>query len=368
MKPPVSLIPLSAIYGAVTRTRLTAYRRGWFSVSRLAAPVISVGNLTAGGTGKTPLVEWVCRAIAKADAREDTREGKRVCVLTRGYGRDNPKMQVVVSNGTEVLAGEREAGDEPLLLARKLLGIAAVVANGDRVAAGEWAIEKLRTEVFVLDDGFQHLRLARDLDVVTIDATNPWGGGSLLPYGRLREPRAGLSRADCVVITRTDQVEDLASIRATVARLVGAAPVFTSQMVTSGVCKLAGQSVDKESLFSQRLGAFCGVGNAESFFNHLRREGCEPSFTRAFADHHNYRQSELDALVNEAKARGAEGLITTAKDVTKLLAFNLGLPCYVVDIQISIDEEDRFVDLLLDAANQGESKGRCPTSERNRES
>jgi tetraacyldisaccharide 4'-kinase len=356
MRPPVLLIPLSAIYSAVTRTRLTAYRRGWFSVSRLAAPVISVGNLTAGGTGKTPLVEWVCRAIAKADAREDTGDGKRICVLTRGYGRDNPKMQVVVSNGTEVLAGEREAGDEPFLLARKLLGTAAVIANGNRVAAGEWAIEKLKTEVFVLDDGFQHLRLARDLDIVTIDATNPWGGGSLLPYGRLREPRAGLSRADCVVITRTDQVEDLASIRATVARLVGAAPVFTSHMVTSGVSKLNGQSVDKESVFSQRLGAFCGVGNPESFFNHLRREGCEPSFTQAFADHHNYKQSELDALVREAAARGAEGLITTAKDVTKLLTFNLGLPCYVLDIQIKIDQEDRLVKLIREIVYQNRER------------
>jgi tetraacyldisaccharide 4'-kinase len=261
-------------------------------------------------------------------------------------------MQVVVSNGTEVLASSREAGDEPFLLARKLLGTAAVIANRNRVAAGEWAIEKLKTEVFVLDDGFQHLRLARDLDVVTIDATNPWGGGSLLPYGRLREPRAGLSRADCVVITRTDQVEDVASIRATVARLVGAAPVFTSHMVTSGVRQLNGQSVDKESLFSQRLGAFCGVGNPDSFFSHLRREGCEPAFTLSFADHHNYRQSELDALVNEAKARGAEGLITTVKDATKLLTFDLELPCYLLDIQISIDEEDRLVDLLLEAACQ----------------
>jgi tetraacyldisaccharide 4'-kinase len=355
MKPPVLLIPLNAIYSAVTRTRLTAYRRGWFSVSRLAVPVISVGNLTAGGTGKTPLVEWVCRAIA-AEAREDTGDGKRICVLTRGYGRDNPKMQVVVSNGTQVLAGEREAGDEPFLLARKLLGTAAVIANGNRVAAGEWAIEKLKTEVFVLDDGFQYLRLARDLDVVIIDATNPWGGGSLLPYGRLREPRAGLSRADCVVITRTDQVEDLASIRATVTPLVGAAPVFTSHMVTSGVTKLNGQSVDKENVFSQRLGAFCGVGNPESFFNHLRREGCEPSFTRVFADHHNYKQSELDALVKEAAARGAEGLITTAKDVTKLLTFNLGLPCYVLDIQIKIEEEDRLVKLIREIVYQNRER------------
>jgi len=356
MKPSVALIPLSAIYSAVTRTRLAAYRRGWFSVSKLDVPVISVGNLTTGGTGKTPLVEWVCRAIASGGAAEDLREGKRVCVLTRGYGRDNPKTQVVVSNGVELLAGEREAGDEPFLLAKNLLGIAAVVANPDRVAAGEWAVKNLNAECFVLDDGFQHLRLARDLDIVTIDATNPWGGGSLLPSGRLREPRAGLSRADCVVITRAEQVEDLPSIRAAVEQLVGAVPVFSSRMVTSGIRKLDGESADTESLQSQTLGAFCGVGNPESFFNHLRVEGFAPAFTRAFADHHNYNQSELDALVKEAKSRGAEGLITTAKDAIKLSPSNLKLPCYVLEIQILIDEEDRLVKIIRNTACQNRER------------
>jgi tetraacyldisaccharide 4'-kinase len=154
------------------------------------------------------------------------------------------------------------------------------------------------------------------------------------------------------VITRTDQVEDLASIRAAVERFARAAPIFSSRMVTSGIRKLDGQSVDKESFFSRPLGAFCGVGNPESFFNHLRREQCEPAFTRAFTDHHNYRQSELDALVNEAKARGAEGLITTAKDAIKLSTLNLELPCYALDIQISIDEEGLFVKMIRDITYQ----------------
>ena len=350
MKPSVALIPLNAIYSAVTRTRLAAYRRGWFSVSKLDAPVISVGNLTTGGTGKTPLVEWICRAIASGGT-QDARQ-RRVCVLTRGYGRVNPKTQVVVSNGVELLADAREAGDEPFLLARNLLGIAAVVANPDRVAAGEWALANLNAECFVLDDAFQHLRLARDLDIVAIDAANPWGGGSLLPYGRLREPRAGLSRADCVVITRADQVEDLPSVRAAVGQLTGAVPVFSSRMKTSGVRKLDGESGDRESLRSQKLGAFCGVGNAESFFNHLRLEGFAPAFARAFADHHNYKQSEIDALVREARSRGADALITTAKDAIKLSSLELALPCYVLEIRISIDEEDKLVNIIRATACQ----------------
>ncbi len=349
MKPSVSLLPLSAVYSAITRARLAAYRRGWFSVSKLAGPVISIGNLTTGGTGKTPMVEWVCRALAAessgAIASELSGTRKRVCVLTRGYGRDNPKSQVVVSNGTELLASEREAGDEPFLLAQNLLGIAAVIANSNRVAAGKWALEELGTEVFVLDDGFQHLRLARDLDIVMIDATNPWGGGNLLPAGRLREPIASLSRADCVVLTRTEQVEDLNSIRTTIEGLAGTTPIFSSRMVAAGIQKLNGASVDRENL-SQPLGAFCGVGNPQSFFTQLRNEGLAPAFTKTFADHHNYNQAELDALVNEAMANGAAGLITTAKDATKLSTLNFDLPCYVLKIQISIDQEDRLIEMI----------------------
>jgi tetraacyldisaccharide 4'-kinase len=354
MNPVTAMIymPLSTVYRVVTQARAAAYRNGLFVTSKLAAPVISIGNLTTGGTGKTPLVEWVCRVVAEKgvgkNADEGTSETKRVCVLSRGYGRANPNMQVVVSNGAELLATEREAGDEPFLLAKSLLGIAAVISNSDRVAAGQWAIENLNAEVFVLDDGFQHLRLARDLNIVTIDATNPWGGGSLLPNGRLREPVEALSRADCIVITRTEQAEDLASLRKAIQQLLGDAPVFSSRMVTSGIKRLDGEAVDA-ALISQPLAAFCGVGNPGSFFNHLRREGLQLVFTRAFADHHSFNQSELDAVIREAKSRGAQSLITTAKDAIKLESLNCGIPCYVLEIQISIDEDSGLVELIRNA-------------------
>jgi tetraacyldisaccharide 4'-kinase len=349
MNPLASLIlpPLSAIYGVVTRARITGYQHGWLSVSKLSAPVISVGNLTTGGTGKTPLVEWVCIAVARET-------GKRVCVLTRGYGRSNPQSQVVVSDGNKLLASEREAGDEPYLLARNLIGFAAVVSNPDRVAAGEWAIKNLRSEVFVLDDGFQHLHLSRNLDIVTIDATNPWGGGSLLPYGRLREPRSSLSRADCIIVTRTEQVEDTGSLRESVQRLAGANPVFTSHMMTSGIHRLNGESVNSGSLLAQPVGAFCGVGNPESFFYQLRQEGYTPVFTCAFADHHNYNQADLDRLTKEAKDHGAGGLITTAKDALKLASLELELPCYVLEIKISIEEQDRLIKMIQAACKSSQ--------------
>jgi tetraacyldisaccharide 4'-kinase len=345
------LIPLSTIYGAVTRARLEAYRRGWLSVAKLTAPVISVGNLTTGGTGKTPMVEWVCRVLADKWLPDggDVEPQKKICVLTRGYGRANPNSQVVVSNGTDLLAGEREAGDEPFLLASNLRGIAAVVANPNRAAAGEWAMEHLGSEVFVLDDGFQHLGLARDFDIVTIDATNPFASGSLLPGGRLREPVGGLSRADCVVITRTEQVEDWTRVDAAIKRVDAAVPIFSSRMVTSGIRELSNKRVANENLRTEALGAFCGVGNPESFFNHLRREGFELAFMRTFADHHLYSQADLDRIVKQAKASGAAGLITTAKDATKISSLSLDIPCYVLEIEISIDDDDRLIQLIREA-------------------
>lgn len=343
------LIPLGAVYSAVTRARLAAYQRGLLSVSKLPVPVVSVGNITTGGTGKTPLVEWVCRTIVDLRLPEAALEGKKVCVLTRGYSRANPKTQVVVSNGTEILAAERQAGDEPFLLAKNLVGIAAVISNPNRASAGTWAIENLKTEVFVLDDGFQHLRLARDLDIVTVDATNPWGGGSLLPQGRLRESPHGLSRADCVVITRAEQVQDLTSIKEALQQFVGNAPILSSRMLTSGTRRIDRASGDREDVPPQPVGAFCGVGNPESFFEHLRRDGHQLAFTRAFADHHQYKQSELDVLVQGATARGAKSLVTTAKDAIKLTSFNFGIPCYVLEIQILIDEEDHLVEIIRDA-------------------
>src|SRR5215203_2139503 len=244
----IVLPPLSMLYGAVTRTRQSLYRRGTFHTTKLDRPVISVGNITTGGTGKTPLVEWVARTVAA--------QGKKVCILTRGYGRKNPHLQVIVSDGYGVLAAPNDAGDEPYLLATKLSGLAAVISSADRIAAGQEAIKDFGVDCFVLDDGFQHLRLARDLNIVTIDATNPWGGGKLLPHGRLRETLDGLGRADCVVITRCDRVADLDTLRSEIRRLTGGRPIFHSQMRTLRVTSLKN---GLETLTPpDRVAAFCG--------------------------------------------------------------------------------------------------------------
>lgn len=327
------LPPLSALYGAVTRSRLSLYQRGTFHTTKLDRPVISVGNMTVGGTGKTPLVEWISKTIAA--------EGKNVCILTRGYGRENPQRQVVVSDGHTIIATPAEAGDEPYLLATKLLGSAAVISNIDRISAGRYAIENLGADCFVLDDGFQHLRLARDLNIVTIDATNPWGGGptgdgQLLPVGRLREPLAGLARADCVVLTRCDQADKTENLTHQICELIRGRTLFQSTMKAAYAQVVNGP-----------VAAFCAVGNPGSFFAQVRNSGYELVFEKAFRDHHNYSQKDVNSLVQAARRAGAQSLLTTAKDAVKLRALSFSLPWCVLEIEIALENEDAFRQMIV---------------------
>ena len=334
----IVLPPLSLLYGAVTRTRLSLYRRGTFQTTKLDRPVISIGNITTGGTGKTPLVEYVAKTIAS--------HGKKVCILTRGYGRKDPHLQVIVSDGYDVLASPTEAGDEPHLLATRLTGQAAVISSADRIAAAREAIKDFHTDAFVLDDGFQHLRLARDLNIACIDATNPWGGGRLLPYGRLREAPEGLRRADCVVLTRCDQVQSVEGLREQVSELIEGRPIFESRMRPLRVVSL--KNGPETTPLPRRVGAFCAVGNPESFFENLRGLGYDLGLERAFADHHVYTQGDIDVLHQLAKETGAKVLITTAKDAVKLKGLTFALACYVLEIEIEIDNADAFQKLILD--------------------
>jgi tetraacyldisaccharide 4'-kinase len=346
------LAPFGVAYGVAVRARLALYRAGLLKVYGAGVPVVSVGNITAGGTGKTPLVEWLARALATGAAR-------RVCVLTRGYARADEGRRVVVSDGETLSAGAREGGDEPRLLAERLLADkVAVVCDADRVAASRWARENLRSEVFILDDGFQHLRLARDLNVVTLDATDPWGGGRLLPAGRLREPPSGLARADCVVITRAELCGDIAGLKSRAARLSGGRPVHVARTVVRGVRELSREASDESAAPQARtprepLFAFCAVGNPGAFFAQLRREGYGVGRERAFKDHHSYTQSDADSLSREAERAGGRSLVTTAKDAVKLRDLRFGLPCYVLEIGLSFDEEDALLELVLRVVRRG---------------
>jgi tetraacyldisaccharide 4'-kinase len=349
------LAPLGALYGLATRARLALYRRGAFHIHQTGAPVISVGNITTGGTGKTPLVQWIARMLAL--------ENHRPCILTRGYGRVNPRKRVVVSDGKNILSDAREGGDEPLLLAETLLGVAAVVADADRVAAARWAKENLNTDVFILDDGFQHLRIARDLNLLTVDATNPWGGGRLLPRGRLREPLKELARADCIIITRVEQHADPDSLMKEVRRLSNGRPAILSHMRTSIIRPLDSSASGKiepashaplahqQQVPPSPIAAFCALGNPAAFFAHLRDEGYTLVYRRHFPDHHVYSQEDLDTIVREARRHGAGALLTTAKDAVKLRSLSLDLPCYVLEIEVGFDDEEKLREMIREAAN-----------------
>lgn len=334
------LPPLSALYGAVVGTRTSLYTRGTFKTRRLPRPVISVGNITAGGTGKTPMVEWLARVLAE--------EGIKPCILTRGYRRRNPGERVLVSDGQAVLTTPDEAGDEPFLLATNLIGIAAVVCDQDRYAAGTGAIKHLHSDCFILDDGFQHLQLARDLNILMIDATNPFGGGHLLPYGTLRESLAGLTRADCIVLTRTDQTDDVVAVQTEVQRLAGDRPIFTSRMKTSEVSQLEVKGGELPA--GSRVASFCAIGNSKTFHRQARREGFTIVYQKSFPDHYHYSQSDANKLTQKAIESGATALLTTAKDAVKLSSLKLELPCFVLQIRIDIDNADALRRMVIATA------------------
>jgi tetraacyldisaccharide 4'-kinase len=269
-------------------------------------------------------------------------DGLRVCVLTRGYGRKS-NGRVVVSDNGGVLSDVNDAGDEPFLLAENLRGRAAVVCDKNRVAAARWAIGNLGTQIFILDDAFQHQRIQRTVNILIIDSTNAFGNGQLLPAGTLREPLTELARADCVVITRANESEETEQLRAQIKEIAGPIPVFTSNIKLAEVRALdrkpSAQDVTERQI---PLAAFCGIGNPNSFFTLLRREGFDVIYSHKFRDHHSYTQLDINRLVGEASARAAQALVTTSKDAVKLRSLAFEMPCYVVDTSIHIEQAKEF--------------------------
>ena len=309
-----------------------------FETHDLGARTISIGNITAGGTGKTPLVAYIGKILAG--------RGEKVCILTRGYGRKDPAKRVLVSDGSQIFADPIEAGDEPFELAQKLLGKAMVIADADRVAAADWAKRKFGITAFILDDGFQHRKAKRDVDLVCIDATDPFGGGKMLPAGRLREPLQNLKRADIIVITRANLVADISNLRSEISNLNSGVPIFTATTSISRFVPLeefhAKMQGPQNKFERQGVFAFCGIGNPDNFFELLGRNDISMAGTHSFRDHHNYDQKDVAAIEEMARQNGGDILLTTAKDAVKLSTLKFELPCYVVEIDTVIDEPDAF--------------------------
>ncbi len=361
---------LSSIYGMVADVRNLFYERGLFESCDLGARTVSIGNITTGGTGKTPLVAYVAAILAE--------RGETVCILTRGYGRKDAGKRVLVSDGSEILAEADESGDEPFELAKKLIGMAIVIADANRVAAGQWAKRKFGVTTFILDDGFQHRRAKRDVDIVCIDATNPFGGGKMLPAGRLREPLHNLQRADVVVITRANLAGDISNLRSELSDLNATAAIFEAQNKIVRIVALEDFHANPQSTRSEekkltngsgwnlignkclpntdaevRVAAFCALGNPESFFSQLTfafetetTDGVALSMTKPFPDHHIYTQNDIAGLEKQASESGVNAFLTTAKDAVKLSNLKFEIPCFVVKIDISLNEAEMFSNLI----------------------
>lgn len=329
---------LAAIYGKIMHLRNALYDRGVFEEHDLGVRTISVGNITTGGTGKTPLVAYIANVLAA--------RGEKVCILTRGYGRADTRQRVLISDREQILADAATGGDEPVELAHKLLGKAIVIADADRVSAAEWALRKFEVTVFLLDDGFQHRKVKRDLDIVCIDATNPCDKGRMLPFGRLREPLAGLGRADVIIITRSDLAGGVADLRSRLARWNPGAAIHEARVQISAITPIGDLYRERQSEQTAKRGdsvfAFCGLGNPESFFELLRRENNGLTGSIAFADHHAYSQTDIRRIEAEARSSGAQILLTTAKDAVKLAGSKFEMPCFVVEIELKIDDKDEF--------------------------
>ncbi len=314
----------SVPYGWATHWRNARYDRGRRTIHRVGVFVISIGNVTLGGTGKTPCVEYVARFYHQ--------RGRRVAILSRGYG------------------GGRGRNDEALLLDRNLPEVPHL-QGADRVALAHTAIEQFGSEVLVLDDGFQHRRLARDLDIVLVDATVPWGHGYLFPRGLLREPPRSLRRAGTVVLTRCDQcsLEERGRLREAIARIAPTVPV--AETVHRPVC-LVNDDQDKVPLEQLRCGpvaAFCGLGNPTAFRRTLVGLGAEVQAFRVFPDHHAYSPADLDDLAAWAARQPQQTLlVTTQKDLVKLRRRQLGgRALWALRIVLAFDAGKELLDRKL---------------------
>jgi len=301
------LLPLAPVYRGAVAVRRAAYRRGLIRRTKLPVPVISVGNLTFGGTGKTPTVI--------ALARDLVRMGRRPAVLTRGYKRLDDGQEVVVGPIPRQTAAE--VGDEPLEMARRLPGV-PVVVDADRARGGAEA-QRLGSDVVLLDDGFQHLRLERDLDLVLIDAGDPWGGNRMPPLGRLREPAAALERADAVLITKApaEWRPVVADIESLIDRIAPRLQVFISRVRPRRVNVPGEGWLGPEVLTGRRVMAFAALGRPDGFAETLTETGAEIVATKWFPDHHAYTDQDLSEIVDQAAAASAIP-VTTAKDAVKM--------------------------------------------------
>lgn len=338
---PLRLLALA--FGAVVALRGWLYDRGLLPAAAAGAPVVSVGNLAVGGAGKTPVTLAIARRLAA--------RGRAVAVLSRGYGATRRDARVV-ADGRAVLLGAAEGGDEPVLLARRLPGL-RVLCGPSRAALAAEAVGRLGADALLLDDGFQHRALARDLDVVVLDAANPLGNGWLMPAGPGREPAAALRRAGLVWLSRVDQAppEALARWRAAALTASGRPAVESRHAPVDVVDGALGRSLGLDALRGRRVLLLSGLARPGAFRRTVEGLGGVVVAERRHPDHHRFSAAELDEALAAAAAAGAEWVVTTEKDAVRLDPARAAEPrLAVVRIEAEVLAGGEALDEALDAA------------------
>ena len=342
----ILLIPFGWLYATCVWVRNRLYTLGVFRVQTLPCTVISVGNIVAGGTGKTPAVIAIAKHLQK--------EGVRVAILLRGYKRHAREKVTVVSDGQRVCVSPEESGDEAHMMARHLNDIPIIVGRR-RYLAGQVALERFNVDVLLLDDAYQHRQLARDVDILTVPATQPFGNPEgLLPVGTLREPPTALRRADIILLTHADTPDTSAYTKERVKRLAPNALALESMHQPTHLYPLipkdGRERTGIEELEGKRLLAVCGIGNPEAFVATLARCSPESVELLAFPDHHVYTEADKQRIHVAFRAAEADLIVTTQKDEQKLtnLVGCQKLPVVVLAIALVVtDGDEKLTDILL---------------------
>lgn len=302
---------LSSLYDASCRLRVLLYEKKILSRKRVDCYVVSVGNLTVGGTGKTPFTIFL--------ARKWKDKGYSVGIISRGYGGRYTEQVLLVSDGEKILHDASKVGDEPYLMAERLKGV-PIVVSADRFEGCRWLLERFKIDVILLDDGFQHLRLHRDLNLLLVDAMNPFGNGYLLPRGSLRESVSEVRRADLVIFTRSESQVDATEWIHEIERF--GRPCLRSTFQPKELIHLNTGTIHPLSVLKSRpLLCFCGIGNPDSFVNLVSSLGADVREQIVFDDHFPYQSSDFEKIKNRAISLGMNGLVTTEKDAVKIRAF-----------------------------------------------
>lgn len=347
----LGLYALSLVFALLVQTRLWLYKKGIYRPHTLGCQVISIGNLTVGGTGKTPIVEIFARTLQKS--------GRKVAILSRGYKKDEaPFLERllkkitfqehvtpprVVSDGERLLLDSAQSGDEPYMLANNLKDV-VVVVDKDRVKAGAWAINKFGCDTLVLDDGFQYLSLKHRLDIVLVDRTNPFGNFRMLPRGILREPVRNLKRAGFIFITKSngDGAEEL---KKTLRQYNTEAEIVECRHCARYLQNVyTDETQPLEFLKDKNIAAISGIARPKGFEDELVRLGAKLLYHKRYADHHRYSQQEIIDCINRSQQRGANMIITTEKDAVRFPKIERrDLPIYFLRVEIEmLSGEEKF--------------------------